>query len=182
MSNLKEPQYLLENLIQQEDFINSFVKILQNAKSYGNRIWLAGNGGSASISSHFMADLLALGFDAFCMNDNISRITAITNDFSWELAYVEQLSNFKAYDVLILISVHGGGNETENWSQNLLLAAIEARKKGGKILSLVGSNGGRLKELSDIYILVPSENSGYVEGLHSLLTHIICERLKEVPE
>ena len=161
---------------------------MTNARSYRNRIWLAGNGGSSSIASHFASDLQSLGFDAICLTDNIPRLTALTNDYCWELVYEKQLTHFTEFDVLILISVHGGGksplspelgSESLPWSQNLLLAAIEAKKRGGKILSLVGDDGGRLKSLSDIFILVPSPDPCYVEGLHSLLTHIICKRLKE---
>jgi len=174
--SLQETQNLIEKLIQQEQFLDNFVRVLQQAKEHGNRIHIAGNGGSASIASHFTSDLKNLGFDVVCLNDNISRLTALANDYCWEVVYEKQLLHLRPYDILILISVHGG---SEKSSQNLVLAAIEARKRAGKILSLLGDVGGELKKFSDYYIIVPSNSCCYVEGLYSVLTHIICERLRE---
>ena len=177
--SLEEAQRLLGELKFNDIYIGDFVRALRSALEHGNRIWLAGNGGSASTVSHFASDLMNLGFDVLCLTDNVSRLTALTNDVCWDAVYVKQLDNFREHDILILISVHGGGDINETWSGNLLLAAVEAKKKGGKILSLIGSNGGRLKGLSDVFVIVPSESACYVEGLHSVITHLICERLKE---
>jgi len=177
--SLEESKKYLEKLSLQEKQLSSFVWFLMNAKRYGNRIFLAGNGGSAYTIAHFASDLMNLGFDVFCMNDNLARLTAITNDYGWECAYTQQLTHFKQGDIMITASVHGGGKEGEVWSQNLLLVALEAKQRGGIILSLIGCDGGRLKELSNISIIVPSDLACYVEGFHSLLTHIICERLKK---
>ena len=174
--SLHKSREILALLSSQE--LNDFVGYLKDARIDGVRIWLAGNGGSAYTVAHFASDLMNLGFDVFCMVDNTARLTAITNDYGWEFVYTKQLTNFKKADVLILASVHGSGKVGDDWSQNLLLVAVEAKKKGGIILSLIGCDGGRLKDLSDISIIVPSESACYVEGFHSLITHIICERLK----
>jgi len=178
--SLEESRRLLTELKSQDIFIGEFVRELESVKKSGSRVWLAGNGGSASTASHFASDLMNLGFDVVCLTDNISRLTSLTNDVCWEAVYAKQLEHFMEGDVLILLSVHGGGKEGETWSGNLLLAAVEAKKQGGKVMSLIGGNGGRLKGLSDTYITVPSESACYVEGLHSVLTHLICERLKEI--
>ena len=177
--SLKEAERILGQLVNKTSDINDFVHYLQEAKQKDNRIWLAGNGGSACNMSHFASDLMNLGFDVFCMNDNPARLSALTNDIGWEFVYSRQLENFKKSDILVLASVHGGGKVGDEWSQNLLLAAIEAKKKGGVILSLIGCDGGRLKEHSDCSIIIPSDSCCYVEGFHSLYTHIICEKLKE---
>ena len=177
--SLNEARKIMNQIVNKTRDIESFIAFLNDAKQKGNRIWLAANGGSASVVSHFASDLMNLGFDVFCMNDNISRVSALTNDIGWEFVYTKQLKNFKKGDILILASVHGGGKVGDDWSQNLLLAAIEAKKKRGVILSLIGCDGGRLKELSDVSIIVPSNSCCYVEGFHSLYTHIICEKLKE---
>ncbi len=167
---------ILEKLSFKEFLLQNFVTILENAKKYQNRIWLVGNGGSASVMSHFTSDLLSLGFDAICLTDNISRLTALINDNCWDVVYALQLKHFKPSDILIIASVHGG---TESSSQNLQLAAIEAKRKEGKVLSFLGCDGGRLKDFSDVYLLVPSNSACYVEGFHSLLCHMICDRLKQ---
>lgn len=177
--SLKEAERILGQLVSKTTDINDFVHYLRKAKMRNNRIWLAGNGGSAYTMSHFASDLMNLNFDVFCMNDNIARLSALTNDIGWEFVYVKQLENFKKGDILILASVHGGGKIGDEWSQNLLLAAIEAKKKNGIILSLIGCGGGRLKRFSDVSIIIPSDSCCYVEGFHSLYTHIICEKLKE---
>jgi len=179
--SLQTAKQYLDKLIHQNDNLSLFVYHLKNAKKHDNRIFLAGNGGSAYITAHFASDLMNLGYDVQCLTTNTARLTAITNDYGWEFAYTKQLEHFKQYDILILISVHGGGHtyDKNKWSSNLLLAAIEAKKKKGKVLSLVGCDGGQLKGLSEVSMIVPSDNSYYVEGLHSLLCHIICEQLKE---
>lgn len=172
--SLVEAQKLLKSL--EDADIEGFVEFLKVAREFNKRVWLVGNGGSAATASHFTSDLMNLGFDVFCMVDNISRLTALTNDFSWENVYWKQLEKLDRGDVLILLSVHGGVGK---WSSNLLLATRRAKNRGGIILSLVGCDGGKLKEPSDVCIIVPSESCCYVEGIHSLLTHIICERLKK---
>ena len=177
--SLQESEGILTKLLSQMPNIESFVLYLKNARDKKDRVWLAGNGGSAYTVAHFASDLMNLGFDVFCMVDNIARLTAITNDYGWEFAYEKQLKNFRKFGVLILVSVHGGGKLGDSWSQNLLLAAIEVKKKQGRVLSFLGCDGGRLKDLSDVSIIVPSELSCYVEGFHSLLAHIVCEKLKE---
>ena len=169
-------QYLKQTSLQD---LENFISILKEARESKKRLWLTGNGGSCALCIHFSSDLENLGFDTKCLCVNSSRITALTNDIGWEFVYVKQLENFKKGDILILASVHGGGKVGDEWSQNLLLVAIEAKKKGGKILSLIGCDGGRLKEHSDVSIIIPSDSCCYVEGFHSLYTHIICEKLKE---
>lgn len=176
--SLKEAENLLQQLQKQEDNINKFVETLRNAKKNECRVWLAGNGGSSATISHFASDLMNLGFDVFCMVDNKARLTALTNDYGWELVYTKQLNYFKERDVLILMSVHGGEGVLKGPSENLLLVTIHAKTSRGEILSLLGCDGGRLKDLSDVSIIVPSDSCCYVEGIHSLLCHIICERLK----
>jgi len=174
--SLEESLTILSNLTNQNPQLTEFVFLLRKAKQHNNRIWLAGNGGSANLSSHFAHDLMALGFDISCLTDSISRITALINDYSFPDVYSRQLTHFKPSDILILASVHGG---RKNWSNNLVQVAKLARRKSGKVLSFLGCDGGELKSLSDVCIIVPSDKTCYVEGLHSLLTHIICERLKE---
>ena len=92
-----------------------------------------------------------------------------------------------AGDVLVLLSVHGGSGEDRAgpWSQNLVTAANYAKEVGGKVVSLVGYDGGALKGLSDACIIVPPAKGGHtstphVEGFHEIYHHLICERLLQL--
>lgn len=175
--SFQESEKLLQNFRKENVWLlQNFLDILKHAKNHHHRIYLVGNGGSAYVASHFASDLLNLGFDVVCLNTNIARLTALTNDIGWHYVYVEQLQHFQKGDVLILISVHGGRKTA---SFNLIKAANLANEKGGITLSLTGSDGGMLKPLSKICLIIPSEKCCYVEGLHSLLCHVICERLKK---
>ena len=168
---LKEVLKVLSQ-IDKED-LNNFSKILLSSKN--NRIYLAGNGGSSATASHFASDLDSLGFDVKCLTDNVPRLTAIINDYSWNEAYHKQLQHMKKGDVLITVSVHGG---SENWSSNLVNATMFAQRKGGKTLSLLGNDGGTLLKISHFSIVVPSNKTPIIEGIHSILTHLICKKLR----
>jgi D-sedoheptulose 7-phosphate isomerase len=157
-----------------EENLDKAVEILLEHKP-SHRIFLVGNGGSSACASHFASDLASLGFDATCLSDNIPRLTAITNDFGWEDVFIKQLEHLKPNDILIVISVHGGSN---SWSCNLVRAASFAKEKGAKILSLSGFDGGELAKISDLSIIVPAERTYIIEGLHSVVAHVICQKLE----
>lgn len=169
---LKEVSKVLSQ-VDKED-LNNFSKILLKSKT--NRIWLIGNGGSSCTASHFASDLDSLGFDVKCLANNIPRLTAIINDFSWSEAYSKQLQHIKKGDILITISVHGG---SPYWSNNLLVATMFAQRKGATTLSLLGNDGGTLLKISTFSIVVHSNSTPIIEGIHSILTHLICEKLRE---
>lgn len=154
-----------------EDELDQFASFLLNAE----RVWLVGNGGSASLASHFASDLDALGFDVKCLTDNVARLTAIVNDYSWEETYVKQLDHMVKGDVLVVISVHGGSID---WSNNLVGAVVFGKGRGAKTLCLLGCDGGRLKEVADFSVVVPSNKTPIVEGVHSVLAHLICEKVR----
>lgn len=170
--------------------VDSFIDILYEAWKTGRSVFLAGNGGSASTAAHFASDLAKFTsvegkprFKAYSLVDNAPLVTAITNDLGWSEVYVEQLRNLmKPGDVFIAISVHGGSgmDRAGVWSQNLLKAAKYVKDNGGRVLSLVGFDGGVLRQVSDASILVPVNSTPLVEGFHLVLTHLICARLREL--
>ena len=95
----------------------------------------------------------------------------------------EQLRNFfRKGDVAVAISVHGGSGSDKAgpWSQNLLKAVKYAMDNGGKVVGLSGFDGGVLKEVSDACIVVPANSTPHVEGMHLVLTHLMCEQLREL--
>lgn len=163
------------------DRIVGFSDKLYEIWEKGGRVYIAGNGGSASTASHFASDLTNLGFDVVCMTDNISRITALTNDKGWGKIYTEQMTHFNEKDALVLITVHGceGAQDAGPWSKNLLEAAYLALDRDGEVLVLSGNNGGFLAgEICARFLTISSQDVNVVEGIHLVLTHLICADLK----
>ena len=119
---------------------------------------------------------------AISLNENLSRVSALTNDEGWGKVYTSQLSNFfEQGDVVVAISVHGGSGQdrSELWSQNLLAALQYAKDNGGKALGMTGFDGGAMATLCDANINVPFNSTPHVEGVHVVLHHLICEELKQ---
>lgn len=180
-------------MITKEEIVSALQKVLKGSeaeqfadvlkKHKKNKVWICGNGGSASNSLHLASDMMSLGFDVVCMNANISVITALTNDFGWGSVYIRQMTHFKPDDVLVVISVHGGvarstTESSEVWSDNLVRACKCAKEKKGTVLGLLGGNGGEIKGIADLSIVVPHEDAYVVEGIHSVLSHLMCSYLK----
>jgi D-sedoheptulose 7-phosphate isomerase len=185
---LEEAKRIVETISASD--IDAFINALYNAWKEGRKVFIAGNGGSASTATHFASDLAKFAsvegkprFKAYSLVDNTPLMTALTNDLGWSEVYVEQLKNMMSPgDVFVAISVHGGSgmDKAGVWSQNLLKAAKYVKDNGGKVLSLVGFDGGVLRQISNASILVPANSTPHVEGFHVVLTHMICARLKQV--
>ena len=169
--------------------IDSVIEILYSAWKDDKQVFVIGNGGSASTSTHFACDLnkwvsdeAERKFRAFALVDNIPLMSALTNDNGWSDVYSEQLRNFfRKGDVLVAISVHGGSGSDKAgpWSQNLLKAVRYAKDNGGKVVGLSGFDGGVLKTAADACVVVPANSTPHVEGMHLILTHLISEQLRE---
>jgi D-sedoheptulose 7-phosphate isomerase len=152
------------------------------ARNEGRSIFVAGNGGSAATSSHMVNDLAAdvtrkarldVPFRVFALTDNAAVLTAIANDTSYESIFVNQLKAwYQRGDRLLAISASGN-------SPNLLRAAEWVRDHGGRVLSLVGFDGGGLQPLSDICVHVPTPAGEYgpVEDAHLVINHVISNWL-----
>ncbi len=144
-------------------------------------VFFAGNGGSASTASHFACDLGkgtirpdCRRFRAISLADNTELITAWANDVSYEGVFAEQLINLmRAGDVLVVISASGN-------SANIVRTVEVAREGGLCTIGLLGFDGGKLKALVDIPIVVECRDYGQVESIHLTLHHLICEHLKAV--
>jgi len=168
--------------------IDKAIEILHEAWKNDSQVFVIGNGGSASTSTHFACDLnkwvsdeADRKFRAFALVDNIPLMSALTNDNGWSDVYSEQLRNFfREGDVLVAISVHGGSGSDKAgpWSQNLLKAVKYAKDHGGKVVGLSGFDGGVLKTAADACIVVPANSTPHVEGMHLVLTHLMSEQLR----
>jgi len=190
-----------EEINQYFDDINSVLKkiskeeilkvinLLDKAREEGRKIFIIGNGGSASTATHFACDLNKYTtvenkkrFRAISLEDNIPLMTALVNDEGWDQVYSYQLENLMDDgDYLVAISVHGGSGEDNAglWSQNLLRASKMIQAKGGKVIGLAGFDGGALKQIADACIVVPIESTPQVEGFHLELTHLICSAIRQ---
>jgi D-sedoheptulose 7-phosphate isomerase len=170
--------------------INNGIKLLYDTWKSDNQVFAIGNGGSASTATHLACDLnkwvsdqAERKFRAFALVDNIPLVSALTNDNGWSDIYYEQLRNFfRKGDLLVAISVHGGSGSDKAgpWSQNLLKAVKYVKDNGGKVIGLAGFDGGVLRTAADICVVVPANSTPHVEGMHLILTHLICEQLREL--
>ncbi len=168
--------------------IDRAIGILYDAWKEDRQVFVIGNGGSASTSTHFACDLnkwvsdeADRKFRAFALVDNIPLMSALTNDNGWGEVYAEQLRNFfRKGDVLVAISVHGGSGSDRAgpWSQNLLKAVKYVKDNGGKVVGLSGFDGGVLKTAADACVVVPANSTPHVEGMHLVLTHLMAEQLR----
>ncbi len=156
------------------------VLIIVDAFRKGNRIWFCGNGGSAADAQHlaaefsgrFYTDRLALPAEA--LHCNTSYLTAVANDYSYEVIYSRLVQGICSKgDVLIGLSTSGN-------SANIVKAFETARKKGVLTVGLTGSSGGKMKDLSDILFNVPSNDTPRIQESHIMLGHIICQYVEEI--
>jgi D-sedoheptulose 7-phosphate isomerase len=158
--------------------INTVINKLLQVRERGGMIYIFGNGGSASTASHFVNDFnkgvsedLEKRFKFICLNDNISTVLAVANDISYDEVFRFQLKNYlESRDIVIGIS--GSGN-----SKNIVNAIEYAKSKNVETISLVGYNGGILKEISDYVIHVPINDMQKVEDLHMVLDHLMMKIL-----
>ena len=153
---------------------------LSDAASQDKTIYACGNGGSASIASHMVVDMVkgastgrTQRFKMIGLADNVGTITAYANDVSYESVFVEPLRNFaRPGDVLIAIS--GGGN-----SPNVLRAVEYANSAGVRTVGLTTAQGGRLKDLAQLPLVVPSSHMGRLEDNFFIMVHILCYTFME---
>lgn len=157
------------------DSINQIAEELLKANQSGRMIFLFGNGGSASLASHFACDLGkgtaycngGKRFRVLALTDNIPTMTAWANDANYEDIFAEQLRNFvQPHDIVFAISCSGN-------SRNVLNALQVGRSLGALTIGISGFGGGEMKSLCDICIVVPSDNMQIIEDLHLSMAHSI---------
>ena len=169
--------------------VDEAVELLFDAWKKDKRVYICGNGGSASTATHFACDLVKTtavagkrGFKAECLNDNVPLVLALINDDGFDNLFSEQLkTKAQEGDILICISVHGGSGSDKAglWSQNLLRAMSYIQEIGGKSIGLSGFDGGAMKEIADVSIVVPTDSTPHVESFHLVIEHLICSCLRE---
>ncbi len=145
----------------------------------GGKVLFCGNGGSAADAQHLAAELSGRFYydrpalEAEALHVNTSYLTAVGNDYGYDLVYSRILSaSGKKGDVLIGLSTSGN-------SKNVIEAQKVAKEKGMYVISLTGATGGKMKELSDCLINVPSELTPRIQESHIMIGHIICQIVEE---
>ncbi len=164
--------------------IDRAMDVLFSAWENDRTVFTIGNGGSAGTASHLASDLNKMTalpdvrrMRVMSLVDNICLFSALVNDDGWEHVFTEQLTNFyKPGDMLVAVSVHGGAGKDKAgaWSQNLLKAIQWVKDRGGKTIGLSGFDGGAMKEVCDVCIVVPYNTTPHVEGWHVVLHHLLA--------
>jgi D-sedoheptulose 7-phosphate isomerase len=169
--------------------IQKMVEVLRKCRTEGGRVFALGVGGSAANASHLVNDLRKITeIEAYAPTDNVSELTARTNDEGWASCFAAWLagSRLLSKDVLFILSV-GGGNLEENVSPNLVEALKFAKQVGARVVGIVGRDGGYTARCADACVIIPTVNAAHVtphtEAFHAVVWHLIVSHpeLKVVP-
>ncbi len=153
--------------------------VMRQTRDRGGRLFFCGSGGGAGHASHATADFRKLGgFEAYCVTDNVSELTARTNDEGWDTSYSAWLeqSRLNDADCLFVFSV-GGGSIDPAVSVNLVRAIEAAKEAGADVLGVVGRDGGYLRQVASASILIPTGDvaltTPQAEGLQAVMWHLL---------
>lgn len=172
-----------------KDLIEKMALELAALRERGGRLFLLGVGGSAGNCSHAVNDFRKLcGIEAYAPTDNVSELTARTNDEGWDTVFSGWLkvSRANANDAVLVFSV-GGGNLEKNVSPNIVSGLKEAKARGLKIFGVVGRDGGYTKEVGDVVVVVPtvadSRITPHAEAFQAVVWHCLVSHpvLQQMP-
>lgn len=176
-SFIEEAKQVLDQL--NVDAIERMAEILAGVRASGGRLFILGVGGSAANASHAVNDFRKItGIEAYAPTDNVSELTARTNDEGWAGVFESWLrtSRLKAEDGLLVFSV-GGGNLEKNVSPNLVAALQYAKTVGSKILGIVGRDGGFTATVADACAIIPTVNTvhttPHAEAFQAIVWHLL---------
>lgn len=173
----------IKNALDIFEFDGEIVDILKNSIKNNQKIFVAGNGGSASLANHYVCDLSKCAvkdwknncrrYKAICLSSNIGYMTAISNDEHYNDVFKQQLINLaEPNDILVLISSSGN-------SRNIIEAARFAKEHGMIVIGISGFGGGKLKELANYSAHVNYESYQVSEDIHSIFGHFLAICLRE---
>lgn len=160
-----------------KDIKKAAKEIVENYKKNGILL-ICGNGGSAADAQHFAGELIGRfikerkSLPAIALTGNSSSITAIGNDYGFEHVFERQIEAFGKNCVLFAISTSGN-------SENIINAVKKARSLGITTMALLGKDGGKIKGLGNVDIIVPSDNTQRIQEMHILIIHTICEIIEQ---
>lgn len=159
--------------------IEKMVALLAETRARGGRLFILGVGGSAANASHAVNDFRKLaGFEAYTPSDNVSELTARTNDEGWETVFEAWLrvSRLRDEDLLLVLSV-GGGDVVRQVSANLVFALKYAKSVGAKVAGIVGRGDGYTAQVADACVVVPVVNPAHItphaEAFQAVVWHAL---------
>jgi len=178
IKNIQESIRLKTELLNNKEIINNSnmiaEKIIECYKN-GNKVYFCGNGGSFADAQHLSAELSGRFYfdreplEVVLLASNVSYLTAVGNDYSYSDIFSREIkSSIKKGDVLICFSTSGK-------SKNVIKAIEVATNKGAIVVSFIGNDGGEMKDISDINLIIPSNNTARIQECHTLLGHTILE-------
>ena len=166
------------------EIIEKLIDLLVDVRSTGGRLFVLGVGGSAANAGHAVNDFRKLaGIETYAPTDNVSELTARTNDEGWETVFSGWLkvSRLTPKDCLFILSV-GGGNKEKNVSPNLIEAIELAKEVGARVTGIVGRDGGFTAQNADICLVVPTVNPSTVtphsESFQTVIWHLMVSHPK----
>ena len=182
VKHLDEASQILQEL--DFDSIERMTDILVETRESGGRLFILGVGSSAANASHAVNDFRKIcGMEAYAPTNNVSELTARTNDEGWESVFVEWLkgSRLSLNDCVLVFSV-GGGNKENNISANLVHALVYAKEQQTKIIGIVGRDGSNTAELADACCIIPVVNplniTPHTEAFHAVVWHAMVSHPK----
>ena len=178
-SYLEQTEEIARSLSKEE--IEKSVAILRKVRAEDGRLFILGVGGSAANASHAVNDFRKIGgIETYAPTDNVSELTARTNDEGWDTTFTEwlKISHIGANDAVMVLSV-GGGNE--NASPNIVSALKLAKERGTAVISIVSRDGGYSKKVSDACVLIPvvdeTRITPHAEGFQGIVWHLLVNAL-----
>jgi D-sedoheptulose 7-phosphate isomerase len=177
---LKETQQIIDTIDRTS--IEKGIDILKKTKDNKGRLFILGVGGSAANASHAVNDFRKIGgIETYAPTDNVSELTAWTNDNGFEYIFINWLktSRLNSNDTIMVFSVGGGSATT---SRNLVMAMEHAKEVGAGIVSIVSRDGGAAKQMSDACILIPvvadERITPHAEGWQGVVWHLMVNAIK----
>jgi D-sedoheptulose 7-phosphate isomerase len=183
---LEEAKQVIDQL--DKAVIEKMAELLAATRARGGRLFILGVGGSAANASHAVNDFRKIvGMETYAPTDNVSELTARTNDEGWASVFIEwlKISRLTEKDSLLVFSV-GGGNLEKNVSPNLVSALQFAREKQATILGIVGRDGGYTAQVADACVIIPTVNpvnvTPHAEAFQAVVWHLLVSHpsLKQV--
>lgn len=179
---IKESISVKKKILQDKkmlEMIEEVSKIIIKSVQNNGKVLFCGNGGSASDSQHIAAEFVGRfqcerdALPAISLNENTATLTAVANDYGYQEVFARAVKGLmKPEDVLVGISTSGD-------SENVYRAILMAKEIGGSTVALVGNTGGRINEIADYSINVPSDCTARIQESHIMIGHIICEIVEE---
>ena len=169
----------IEFIDKNEENLKKCIEIIKNSLKNGNKLLICGNGGSAADAQHFAAEIVGRfklerkGFPAIALTTDTSILTAIGNDYGFDKIFERQIEALgKKGDVLVGISTSGN-------SENVINAVNKAKEMGIFTVGLLGKDGGKLKNIVDLALIVDSNNTARIQECHLTIYHVICEEVEK---